>query len=444
MFSRVVAVNRHSLRLTSVSRNVVANRTTFTSIRAYSEKKPLLDDDMLSKAGIDTDADVKENGENKQDEFERTKDRRNNTKSTIDKRKAFYSKMFWYSTLVSVGGFAGYLAREYDEISEAELFDKEEQGWSPGNVLRRFKKRVWGVSDVFSEPAYTELLPPPAPEQYRPPMTLVIELDDLLIHSAWDYKKGWKTAKRPGVDYFLGYLSQYYEIVVWSKSSMAFAENTVAKLDPYHAFISYSLFKEVCRSKDSKLIKDLSLMNRDLSKTIIIDPSVDAYSMQPENAIPITPWDGKKDTKLIELIPFLEWLATSRTKDVRENLASFNDKSQIPQEFAIREQQMRKEWEEAQEKKGNDIFSMLLGGAMMRKKKMPLDQIRDNGQRNYAHMARYLQEHGEQMLKEEQEKTKELMAEQKLTLGKIVNEGMPTPEELAKAAAEKQAQEAKA
>lgn len=418
--------------------SLVSKRTPITfrtsCIRAYSDKKPIINEDILNKAGVESD-DLK-------DEFEKTKERKNNTKSTIDKKKDFYSKLFWGGIGLYIVGFGAYLARDYDPETESDLYIESEQGFSPGNVITRFKKRVLGVSDVFNEPAYDVLLPPASPDQYRPPLTLVLELDDLLVHSSWDYRRGWKTAKRPGVDYFLGYLSQYYEIVIFSKSSMAFAETTVSKLDPYHAFISYSLFKEVCRSKDGKLIKDLSLMNRDLSKLVIVDPHPDSYSLQPENAIPTDIWDGKKDTKLVELIPFLEWLATSKQKDVRETLSTFKDKSNIPLEFAQMEANMRLEWEESQKKKGNDIFSALLGQpALMRKRKMPLDQIRDNGHRNYLHMANYLKEHGEKMLLEEQEKTKELMAGQNLTLGKIVNEGMPTAEDLAKAAAEQQQQQ---
>ena len=437
-----------AVRASRVSRSSLTLKP-LTSLRAYSQK-PLLDDDLLAKAGVDTDTPPKKESssnekEPEKDEFEQTKSRKNNTKSTIDKKKEFYSRLFWYSFLAANLGFLGYMARDYDKDEEPELYVESENGMSPSLIYKRLKKRILGVSDVFSEPAFTDLLPPQQPGQYAPPYTLVLELDDMLVHSAWDYKKGWKTAKRPGLDYFLGYLSQYYEIVVFSRSSMAFAENTVAKLDPYHAFISYSLYKEVCRSKDGKLIKDLSLLNRDLSKVIIIDPDQDCYSMQPENAIPVNKWEGQKDNGLIELIPFLEYLATSHTKDVRNVLNSYNDKSKIPQEFAIKEHQMREEWKESQErKKSNDIFSTLLGipPSLRGAKKMPLDLIREQGQRNYLHMYNYLKENGEKLLKEEQEKTKELMADQKLTLGKIVNEGMPTAEDIAKAAAEKEARDA--
>lgn len=435
-------------------------RNYSTSKDDKKTNKSILDDDLLSKAGVDTDEPQKssssssssnEQQDNEQakekDEFEQTKSRRNNTKSTIDKKKEFYSRMFWYSFLAANLGFLGYMARDYDPIEEPELYNENDNGYTPSLIIKRLKARLLGVSDVFSEPAFTDLLPPQPKGQYVPPMTLVLELDDLLVHSNWNYKKGWQTAKRPGLDYFLGYLSQYYEIVIFSRSSMAFAENTVAKLDPYHAFISYSLFKEVCRSKDGKLIKDLSLLNRDLSKVVIIDPDPNCYSMQPENAIPIEKWNGEKDDGLIRLIPFLEYLATSHTKDVRDVLNSFKDKNHIPEEFAIREHQMREDWKASQErKKSNDFFSTILGipPSLRGAKKMPLDLIREQGQRNYLHMHNYLKENGEKLLKEEEEKTKELMADQKLTLGKIVNEGMPTAEDIAKAAAEKQAQDAAA
>lgn len=84
-----------------------------------------------------------------------------------------------------------------------------------------------------------------------------------------------------------------------------YSEKAVAKLDPYHAYVSYALFREGCRYKDGKLIKDLSLLNRDLGKTIIVDVDEDSYSLQPENAIPVAKWDGKPDDYLIQLI--LSW-----------------------------------------------------------------------------------------------------------------------------------------
>ncbi|VEU21505.1 DEKNAAC102719 [Brettanomyces naardenensis] len=440
--------------------------------RLYSDKKDtaedgkkyqsVLNDDLLEKAGLNTEEKVedttqkpKEEGEKakehledeaEDDEFSKTKRRRNNTKSTLDKKKERYARLFWWSALGGTLAFGVYLSRDWDEKEEPEFYKAEENGYTPGKMLKRFRRRVSGVSEVFSEPAFNELLPPPPPDPYRHPLTLVVELDDTLVHSSWDRKKGWRTAKRPGVDYFLGYLSQYYEIVVFSKSSMAFAEGTITKLDPYHAFISYSLYREVCRVKDGKIMKDLSLMNRPLNKLIMIDPHGDCASLQPENNITLDEWKGTKDDRLVALIPFLEYLATQPVKDVRPVLASFKDKKKIPEEFAVREQRLRDEWNSEQKaRQSNSFLANLLGipPVLRYQKKMPLEVIREAGQKNYENMYNYLKENGEKMLKEEQEKTKEMLADQKLTLGKIVTEGMPTAEDIAKqqaAAAEKDAQ----
>lgn len=63
-------------------------------------------------------------------------------------------------------------------------------------------------------------------------------------------------------------------------------------------------------------MKDLSCCGRDLKKVIIVDNSPNAYSLQPNNGIPIVTWiDDKSDNKLVELIPILEML--SKVDDVR-------------------------------------------------------------------------------------------------------------------------------
>ena len=40
--------------------------------------------------------------------------------------------------------------------------------------------------------------------------------EDLALIILFQRNHGWRTAKRPGVDYFLGYLSQFYEIVIFT------------------------------------------------------------------------------------------------------------------------------------------------------------------------------------------------------------------------------------
>lgn len=104
-----------------------------------------------------------------------------------------------------------------------------------------------------------------------------------MIHSGWSREHGWRTAKRPGVDYFLRYLSQYYELVVFTTVPYAMGDPVLRKLDPFRV-VMWPLFREATKYEDGKYVKDLSYLNRPLDKTIIIDTKAEHVRNQPENA----------------------------------------------------------------------------------------------------------------------------------------------------------------
>jgi CTD small phosphatase-like protein 2 len=64
-------------------------------------------------------------------------------------------------------------------------------------------------------------------------------------------------------------------------------------------------------------VKDLRVINRDLSQTVLIDNAAYSYAFQIDNGIPIIPYyEGKVDFELKALQTYLETL--SFCKDVRE------------------------------------------------------------------------------------------------------------------------------
>jgi len=199
----------------------------------------------------------------------------------------------------------------------------------------------------------------------------------------------------------------------------------------------WPLGREATKYEKGEYIKDLAYLNRDLSKTLIIDTHAPHIKNQPENAIVLPKWKGDpKDphTKdLVGLIPFLEYVATMGIEDVRPVLKSF-DGQDIPTEFLRRENLARERFtaELAAQRSKSPKFSLggMLGGSLgikaekaggmvladgqsvsegLAQGKMLSDQIREQGQKQYEHLEAQIREHGAQWLKEEEEETKKLM-----------------------------------
>lgn len=65
----------------------------------------------------------------------------------------------------------------------------------------------------------------------------------------------------------------------------------------------------------------MSMIGRDLSKSIIIDNIASNFKLQPRNGIAISTWVGEpEDISLLNLIPVLKKLALENVNDVRDGL----------------------------------------------------------------------------------------------------------------------------
>lgn len=445
---RSVCVNTRSAQTLTRALNYRFTRSFTKSSLLLDAKKnddkpqSILTEDLLAKAGIDTDANGKENHEKTEDGEQEAqpkdgsgkKKRKRQTSSDIKRER--YANWFYIFSLAGLVGTGTYMARDW-EVDEPEEWKKEvADGYTPTLMYQRFKLRFNSIFTYFQEPPFPDLLPPPPPPPYQRPLTLVLTLEDFLVHSEWTKDHGWRTAKRPGADYFLGYLSQYYEIVLFSSNYMMYSDKIAEKLDPIHAFITYNLFKEHCLYKDGVHIKDLSKLNRDLGKTLIIDCDPNSYKLQPENAIPVKPWHGKADDELLRLIPFLEYLATQQVNDVRPILNSFHDKAKIPEEFAHRVDVLKQKFYKDQEAKASSNWALAALGAGAlgsQKAKFPLDLIREEGEKNYVRFMQLIEEEKEKIKLQQQQ-----MGGQTFTLKDYVEGNLPSPEEQIQMQLEKQ------
>lgn len=170
--------------------------------------------------------------------------------------------------LAAIGGTATllYTGRNWEDSIDIERHPDAPNGWGIGLWWSRVKARTTESVTYYQEPAFDKLLPDPQPYFARP-YTLCLSLDELLVHSEWSREYGWRVAKRPGLDYFLLYLSQYYELVLFTTASSVMAENVLQKLDPHH-IVMWRLYREATKFEDGEIVKvcsQLSLRGLDYS-----------------------------------------------------------------------------------------------------------------------------------------------------------------------------------
>lgn len=223
--------------------------------------------------------------------------------------------------------------------------------FSEDNRYLAYFKRAWSEVRIFQkaieEPIRDKLLPEPLSYPYmQPPYTLAIEIKDVLIHPEWTYESGWRFKKRPGLDYFLSQLGPpMFELVIYSSESGMTMEPIVNQADPQN-FIMYRLWKDATRYMDNHHIKDVSCLNRDLSKVIMVDKEEESVKLQPRNALVLKKWDGNEaDRTLVDLAHFLSTIGASGVEDVRTVLDYYH-KFDDPLE-AFKENQIKLQEEEA-------------------------------------------------------------------------------------------------
>eukprot|EP00475_Leptophrys_vorax_P019571 TRINITY_DN26819_c0_g1_i1.p1 TRINITY_DN26819_c0_g1~~TRINITY_DN26819_c0_g1_i1.p1 ORF type:complete len:466 (-),score=15.29 TRINITY_DN26819_c0_g1_i1:407-1804(-) len=215
---------------------------------------------------------------------------------------------------------------------DADNFPAEVEDTSAAHYLNVPQLAPLSPSDAPFDTS--KLLPPPRPIHANR-KTLVLDLDETLIHSVFtpiinadfviDLDVDGKLTtiyvhKRPGVEEFLRAVAQVYEVVVFTASMASYANALVNLLDPEGTLVHHRLFRDSCVWWRNSYVKDLSMLGRDLATTMIVDNSPLSYAFQPENGIPILSYyDEQGDRELSKLAPFLVKLA-SVEDDVRMHL----------------------------------------------------------------------------------------------------------------------------
>ncbi|GKA31960.1 HAD-like domain protein [Tanacetum coccineum] len=169
----------------------------------------------------------------------------------------------------------------------------------------------------------------------RKTVTLVLDLDETLVHSSLEYcddadftfpvfvdlrEYTVYVKKRPHLREFLERVSEMFQVFIFTASQSIYAKQLLDVLDPDGKIISHRAYRESCVFVDGCYTKDLTVLGVDLAKVAIVDNCPQVFRLQVNNGIPIKSWfSDPSDCALISLLPFLERLADA--EDVRPIIA---------------------------------------------------------------------------------------------------------------------------
>ena len=190
-----------------------------------------------------------------------------------------------------------------------------------------------GSPTVYPSDEGTEFIIGERREEDGNKKTLVLDLDETLVHSSFNRVESPDfvipveidgrmmdvfVQKRPGLDAFLHRVCPKFEVVIFTASLRKYANPLLDLLDP-EKWVRWRLFRDACSTHKGAYVKDLGRLGRELKHTVIVDNSPMSYIFQPENALPISGFVGDPDDDaLVSMLPILDELAEA--DDVKEGI----------------------------------------------------------------------------------------------------------------------------
>lgn len=178
-------------------------------------------------------------------------------------------------------------------VSESPILDVIQQSDANGQQLPlKIVKQSWisyfcecfRISNISTfQKAPKNFLGPQLPE-YTGKNTLVLDLDETLVHSSFssvpsdinfslfleDQEYSIFVLKRPEVDRFLKVCCELFEVVIFTASLEEYASPLIDLLD-IEKKIPYRLYRDSCTIINNNFVKDLSRLGRDLNHVVIVD-----------------------------------------------------------------------------------------------------------------------------------------------------------------------------
>jgi CTD small phosphatase-like protein 2 len=167
------------------------------------------------------------------------------------------------------------------------------------------------------------------------PISLVLDLDETLMSFVYtdNEKKEGLSRLRPFLYNFLNLVKEYYEIITFTAATQSYADPILDAIEIKRGkYFNFRLYRNHCSIVNNIIVKDISLIGRDISKIIIVDNMQQNFKLQKENGILISSFWGEdsNDKALLQLGRILVTIATEMIGnnycyDIRALISKYKD-----------------------------------------------------------------------------------------------------------------------
>ena len=158
--------------------------------------------------------------------------------------------------------------------------------------------------------------------------TLVLDLDETLISFKINPNQENKGLLqfRPGLDYFLLKMKNFYEIIVFTSATQEYADPIENCIEQNEKYFDVRLYRQHTIIYENDFVKDISRIGRPINSIIIVDNMPQNFRLQKENGIFIKPFWGDDifDSALFSLSDILEKIY-HQFDDVRQGIYYYKD-----------------------------------------------------------------------------------------------------------------------
>jgi len=182
---------------------------------------------------------------------------------------------------------------------------------------------------------------PPVREEHKGLMCVVLDMDETLIHSEFvgcseeEYRKqvkedGRKAADffldvcdgvavhiRPGLEHFMQFLKQEFEVVVFTAGEKDYADAILDHIDENIGCLTHRLYRgSTCVYSGLNYVKNLCHLNRDMGRMVLVDNNMVSMVATPDNCILVEDFISDPNDEELALVASI-LIDLSELEDVR-------------------------------------------------------------------------------------------------------------------------------